>query len=118
MHIVELQINDVLDAIGETAFAVALLCGRGLTERDGCQSSDRDGNHPFHLSPPPTPFLRNRAAPRRARNLIGECYGSGSEKLKHRDGGDFAKWLRAVTTMGLHGKGLRATCNTHTKPVD
>src|SRR5580704_1033670 len=56
--------------------------------------------------------MERRQSARRAGNLIGECYGSASVKLKHRDGGDFAKWLRSVTTMGLHRKGLRATCNT------
>jgi hypothetical protein len=51
------------------------------------------------FSPIPNPFPRNCAMSRRARNLIRECDGSGSEKLKHHDRGGLAKSLRAVTTI-------------------
>jgi hypothetical protein len=60
VDIIELEIDDVIDAIGETALAVSLLRGRGRgpAERDGRQSRARKRNHPFHLPHSPIPFLR------------------------------------------------------------
>jgi hypothetical protein len=58
VDIIELEVDDMLDAIGETALAVTLHCGRVAAERDGRQSRDSKRNHPFHLPRSPIPFLR------------------------------------------------------------
>jgi hypothetical protein len=49
MDIVELNVDDVLDAVTETA-----LCQRRLNERRGEQSSGRKKTHASHLWHPPT----------------------------------------------------------------
>jgi hypothetical protein len=56
VDIIELDIDDVLDAIGETALAVILRHGHGPAERGGRQSRDRNRHHPFHLPRSPIRF--------------------------------------------------------------
>ena len=56
VDIIELEVDDMLDAIGETALAVTLHCGRVAAERDGRQSRDSNRNHPVHLPRSPIRF--------------------------------------------------------------
>ena len=56
VDVIELEVDDVLDAIGEAALAVTLRRGHWPAERDGRQSCDRNRNPPSHLPPLPNPF--------------------------------------------------------------
>jgi hypothetical protein len=64
MDIIELDIDDVLDAIAEMALALSRVRGGGPAERASRESRDCNRKHPFHF--PRSPIRFPRTARRRA----------------------------------------------------